>query len=92
MEISTVKPTSDRVVIKPLAAEEVSKGGIIIPDVAKEKPSRGSVIAIGPGMTDRPMMVQVGDNVLYSRYAGTEVTFDDEVYVMMRESDIYAIY
>lgn len=92
MEISTVKPTADRVVIKPLAAEEVSKGGIIIPDVAKEKPSRGEVIAVGPGMEGRPMMVSVGDNVIYSRYAGTELTFDDEVYVMMRESDIYAVY
>lgn len=92
MEISTIKPTADRLIIKPLPAEDVSKGGIIIPDVAKEKPSRGSVVAIGPGMTDRPMMVQVGDNVIYSRYAGTEITLDDQPYVMMRETDIYAIY
>lgn len=92
MEISTIKPTADRVVIKPLAAEEVSKGGIIIPDVAKEKPSRGEVIAVGPGMEGRPMIVEIGDNVIYSRYAGTELMFDDEAYVMMRESDIYAIY
>ena len=90
-----VKPLADRVIVKPLEAEEVKKGSIIIPDTAKEKPQQGEIIAVGPGkMTDgkrEEMEVKVGDKVLYGKYAGTEVTIDDAEYMIMRESDILAI-
>ncbi|NIM99155.1 MAG: co-chaperone GroES [candidate division Zixibacteria bacterium] len=91
-----VNPLADRVLIKPLEPEEAKKGGIIIPDTAKEKPQQGEVIEVGPGrMTDDgkkiPMEVKKGNKVLYGKYSGTEVTVDDVEYLIMRESDILAI-
>lgn len=84
-------PLHDRVIIKPAKAEEKSAGGIIIPDTAKEKPQRGSVIAAGPGKVDEPVTVKKGDEVLYGKYAGTEITVEGNEYLIMRESDIIAI-
>ena len=86
-----VKPLADRVLVKAAPAEEKTAFGIIIPDTAKEKPQRGTVIAVGPGKKDEPMSVQAGDTVLYGKYAGTEITVDGEEYLIMRESDIFAI-
>jgi chaperonin GroES len=86
-----ITPLHDRVVVKPAAAETKSAGGIIIPDTVKEKPQRGSVIAVGAGKKDEPMTVKVGDSVLYGKYAGTEFEFDGVEYLIMRESDIVAI-
>lgn len=91
-----IKPLSDRIVIKPSEAEEVTKGGIILPDTAKEKPVVGEVVATGPGRRGDdgklvPMEVKVGDKVLYGKYSGTEVTLDRQEYLIMRESDIFAI-
>jgi len=91
-----LKPLADRVVVKPSAAEEKTKGGIIVPDTAKEKPVWGEVIAVGPGKTSDegkliPLEVKVGDRVLYGKYSGTEVTIDGEELLIMRESDIFAI-
>jgi len=90
-------PLADRIVVKPAAPEEKTKGGIILPDTAKEKPVWGEVIAAGPGKTNDdgkkvPMEVKVGDKVLYGKYSGTEVTLDDgEEVLIMRESDVFAI-
>ena len=91
-----VKPLADRVIIKPAPAEEKSKGGIILPDTAKEKPVIGEIVAVGPGkVTDDgkkvTMELKVGDKVLYGKYSGTEVQVDSEDYLIMRESDIFAI-
>ena len=87
-----ITPLHDRVIVKAAAAEEkTAGGGIIIPDTAKEKPQRGTVIAAGPGKKDEPMTVKPGDTVLYSKYAGNEVPFEGEDYLFMRESDILAI-
>jgi chaperonin GroES len=86
-----IKPLADRVIIEPSAAEEKTAGGIIIPDTAKEKPQKGKVVAVGPGKVDEPITVKVGDTVLYGKYSGTEITFDDNDYLIMRESDIVAI-
>lgn len=91
-----LSPLHDRVIIKPSQPEEVTKGGIIIPDTAKEKPMQGEVIAVGPGkMTDDgkiiPLTVKVGDKVLYGKYSGTEVEINGEQFLIMRESDILAI-
>lgn len=91
-----VKPLADRVLIKPLEAEEMKKGGIIIPDTAKEKPQEGEVIEVGPGrVTDEgkkvPLEVKKGDKVLYGKYSGTEVTINDTEYIIMREGDILAV-
>ncbi|NCU32028.1 MAG: co-chaperone GroES [Candidatus Moranbacteria bacterium] len=86
-----IKPLADRVVIEPSQAEEKTAGGIIIPDTAKEKPQKGTVVAIGPGKKDEPLTVKVGDIVLYGKYAGTEITIDDNNFLIMRESDIVAI-
>ena len=86
-----IKPLADRVVIEPAKAETTTKGGIIIPDTAKEKPQKGIVKAVGPGKVDEPMMVKVGDTVLYGKYAGTELTVDGSDYLIMRESDIFAV-
>jgi chaperonin GroES len=90
-----VKPLADRVLIKPLEPEEM-KGGIIIPDTAKEKPQQGEVMEVGPGkVTDEgkkiPLELKKGDKVLYGKYSGTEVTIDDTEYMVMREDDILAI-
>ena len=86
-----IKPLHDRVLIKRITEEEKTKGGIIIPDTAKEKPQRGTVIAAGPGKKDEPVTVKTGDTVLYGKYAGTEIQIDGEDYLIMRESDILAI-
>ena len=89
-------PLYDRVIVRPSEPEEVTKGGIIIPDTAKEKPMQGDVVAVGNGKgTDDgkvlPLSVKVGDKVLYGKYAGTEIKIDGEDYLIMRESDIFAI-
>ena len=91
-----IKPLSDRVVIQPAEADEQVKGGIIIPDTAKEKPQKGKIVAVGPGkVSDQgqviKMGVKVGDTVLYGKYSGTEVTIDGEEYLIVRESDILAV-
>ena len=86
-----MKPINDRVVIKPAPAEEKTKGGIIIPDTAKEKPQKGKIVAIGTGKKDEPINVKVGDQVLYGKYSGTEVTIDGSDYLIMKESDIYGV-
>ncbi len=91
-----MKPLGDRVIVKPAAAEEKTKGGIILPDTAKEKPVIGEVVAVGPGkVTDDGKKVtpevKVGDKVLYGKYSGTEVTVEGEEYLIMREADIFAI-
>lgn len=87
----TIKPLADRVLVKPTAPEEKTASGIIIPDSAKEKPLKGSVVAVGNGTKDEEMVVKTGDNVLYGKYAGTEIDFDGEKYLIMRQSDILAI-
>jgi len=86
-----VKPLSDRVLIQPNPAEEKTAGGLIIPDTAKEKPLAGKVVAVGPGTSDVTMEVKVGDQVLYGKYAGTEVTVDGKDYLIMRQNDILAV-
>lgn len=86
-----IKPLADRVLVEAAAAEEKTAGGIIIPDTAKEKPQKGTVVAVGPGKKDEPMTVKVGDSVLYGKYAGTEITIDGTNYLIMRESDIVAV-
>jgi len=86
-----ITPLHDRVIVKPAAAEEKTAGGIIIPDTAKEKPQRGTVVAAGPGKKDEPMTVKSGDSLLYGKYAGTEVSFEGNDYLIMRESDILAV-
>jgi chaperonin GroES len=85
-----IKPLADRVLIAPAAAEE-KIGGIIIPDTAKEKPLRGKVVATGNGTKDEEMVLKVGDEVLYGKYAGTELEFGGEKYLMMRQSDVLAV-
>lgn len=89
--MSKLTPLHDRVIVKPNAAEEVTTGGIIIPDTAKEKPMRGTVIAVGPGKPDEPTTVKEHDTVLYGKYAGTEVSFEGQDYLIMRESDILCV-
>lgn len=86
-----IKPLADRVLIEPLQAETKTASGIIIPDNAKEKPQKGTVVAVGPGTKDEKMTVKIGDAVLYGKYAGTELKLDGTDYLMMRESDILAI-
>ncbi len=87
----TIKPIGDRVVIEAAAAEEKTASGLYIPDTAKEKPQRGTVVAVGNGKVDEPMTVKVGDDVLYGKYAGTEITHEGKEYLIMREADIFAI-
>ena len=84
-------PLHDRVVIKRIQETETVRGGIIIPDTAKEKPQRGTVVAAGPGKKDEPVTVKAGDTVLYGKYAGTEISIEGTDYLIMRESDILAI-
>lgn len=86
-----MRPIGDRVVIKPAPAEEKTKGGIIIPDTAKEKPQRGEVVAVGPGKDGNLMTVQVGDIVLYGKYAGQEINYNGEDFMIMREDDVLVI-
>ena len=87
----TIKPLADRVLVEPMEAETTTASGIIIPDAAKEKPQKGIVVAVGPGTKDESMTVSVGDQVLYGKYAGTELKLDGNDYLIMRESDILAI-
>ena len=84
-------PLGDRVVLKQVEAEETTKSGIVLPGAAKEKPQQAEVIAVGPGTEDVKMEVAVGDQVIYSKYAGTEVKLDDEEYVVVKQNDILAI-
>jgi len=90
-----VQPLADRVVVKPLEEAEQMRGGLYIPDTAKEKPQQGEVIAVGPGRHEEgqrvPMDVKVGDKILYGKYSGTEVTIDNEQYLILRESDVLAV-
>jgi chaperonin GroES len=86
-----IKPLGDRVLIQPNVAEAKTASGIIIPDTAKEKPQRGVVVAVGPGKPDEPTTVKVGDEVLYGKYAGTELSLEGKDYLMLRESDLLAI-
>jgi chaperonin GroES len=86
-----ITPLADRVLVEPAAAEEKTASGIIIPDTAKEKPQKGTVVAVGPGKKDETTTVKVGNTVLYGKYSGTEVQVDGKDYLIMRESDIYAI-
>jgi len=86
-----IKPLTDRVLVEPAAAETTTAAGIIIPDTAKEKPQRGTVVAVGNGKKDHSMTVKVGDTVLYGKYAGTELKYDGKDYLIMREDDILAI-
>jgi chaperonin GroES len=96
MGAKKVKPLSDRVVVKPLDEDEQMRGGLYIPDTAKEKPSQGEIVAVGPGKlsddgTRLDMDVSVGDKVLYGKYSGTDVTLEGEEYLILRESDVLAI-
>ena len=86
-----IKPIGDRVVVEAAQAEEKTASGIIIPDTAKEKPQRGTVVAVGDGKVDEPLTVKVGDQVLYGKYAGTEIQIEGDEFLIMRESDILAI-
>lgn len=86
-----IKPLADRVLVKPAAAEEKTVGGIIIPDTAKEKPLKGEVVAVGNGTKDEEMILKAKDQVLYGKYAGTEIELDGETYLIMRQSDVLAI-
>ena len=86
-----IKPLADRVIVEPAAAETKTASGIIIPDTAQEKPQRGTIVAAGNGKPEEPMTVKVGDNVLYGKYAGTEFKYEGKDYLIMRESDIFAI-
>ena len=91
MANTNFRPLHDRVVVRRVESEEKTAGGIIIPDTAKEKPQRGTVVAVGAGKKDEPMTVSVGDTVLYGKYSGTELTLEDKDYMIMRESDILAV-
>ena len=86
-----MKPIADRVIIKPAPAEEKTKGGLIIPDTAKEKPQRGEVVAVGPGKDDNKPTVKAGDTVLYGKYSGQEITHEGVDYIIMREEEILCI-
>jgi chaperonin GroES len=87
----SIKPLADRVLVEPAAAETKTASGLFIPDTAKEKPQKGVIIAVGAGKKDEPITVKVGDNVLYGKYAGTEISVDGKEYLIMRESDIFAV-
>jgi len=86
-----IKPLADRVLVEPAAAETKTSGGIIIPDTAKEKPQKGTVVAVGPGKKEEPLTLKEGDQILYGKYGGTEITIEGKNYLIMRESDIYAV-
>ncbi len=87
----SIKPLADRVVVEPLAAETKTASGLYIPDSAKEKPQQGTIVAVGQGNKDEPLIVKVGDTILYGKYSGTELVIDGNDYLIMRESDIFAI-
>ena len=86
-----ITPLADRVLVEPAAAETTTASGLIIPDTAKEKPQKGTIVAVGTGTKDEPLTVKVGDTVLYGKYAGTELKFEGKDYLIMRESDVLAI-
>jgi chaperonin GroES len=86
-----IQPLADRVIVEPAPAEQVTAGGIIIPDTAKEKPQKGTVVSVGPGKKDEPMSVKVKDTVVYGKYSGTEISIEGKEYLILRESDIYAV-
>ena len=86
-----IKPLADRVLVEPAAAEEKTASGLYIPDTAKEKPQKGTIVAVGNGKKDEPLTVKVGDTVLYGKYSGTELNVDGTDYLIMREADIFAI-
>ncbi|MCH8545348.1 MAG: co-chaperone GroES [Cryomorphaceae bacterium] len=86
-----IRPLADRVLVEPAAAETTTASGIIIPDTAQEKPQQGTIVAVGNGKPDEPLTVKVGDKVLYGKYSGTELNYEGKDYLIMRESDIYAI-
>ena len=86
-----IKPLADRVLVEPAAAETKTSSGIIIPDTAKEKPQKGTIVAVGAGTKDNPITVSVGDSVLYGKYAGTELQHEGKDYLIMKENDILAI-
>jgi len=86
-----IKPLADRVIVEVSPAEEKTASGLIIPDTAKEKPMKGKIVAIGTGKKDEPLTVKVGDTVLYGKYAGTEITVEGKEFLIMRESDIFAV-
>ena len=90
-----IHPQADRVVVRPLEETEEMRGGLYIPDTAKEKPQQGEIVAVGPGRVEKgervPMELEVGQKVLYGKYSGTEVTFDDEQYLIVKESDVLAV-
>jgi chaperonin GroES len=86
-----IKPLADRVLIQPMEAEETTASGIIIPDTAKEKPQKGTVVAVGPGTSDEKMEVKKGDVVLYGKYSGTDLSVENTDYLIMKQSDILAI-
>jgi len=93
--VAKLKPLADRLVIKPIEREEVTKGGIYLPDTVKEKPQEGEVIAVGPGRLSEdgkriPMDIKVGDRVIYTKYGGTEIKIEDEELIILRESDVLA--
>ena len=87
----SIKPLADRVIVEVSPAEEKTASGLIIPDTAKEKPQKGTIVAVGEGKKDEPITVKVGDTVLYGKYAGTEISVDGKEFLIMRESDIFAI-
>jgi len=86
-----ITPLADRVLVQAAAAESKTASGIIIPDTAKEKPQKGKIVAVGTGKKDEPMTVKAGDTVLYGKYSGTEISIEGNDYLIMRESDIFAI-
>ena len=91
----TIQPLADRVVVRPLEETEQKRGGLYIPDTAKEKPQQGEIVAVGPGRVEKgervPMDLEVGQKVLYGKYSGSEVTLDDEQYLIVKESDVLAV-
>ena len=89
--MAKIQPLADRVLVQPAAAEEKTVGGIIIPDSAKEKPLRGTVLAVGNGTKDEPMILKQGDQVLYGKYAGTELEFEGEKYLIIKQQDVLAV-
>lgn len=89
--MAKIQPLADRVLVKPAAAEEKTIGGIIIPDSAKEKPLRGTVLAAGSGTKDEPMILKEGDEVLYGKYSGTELEFEGEKYLIIKQQDVLAV-
>ncbi len=91
METLKIQPLADRVLVEPAAAEQKTASGLFIPDTAREKPQKGKVIAVGKGVKDEPLIVKEGDIVLYGKYSGTEISIDGKDYLIMKESDIYAI-